>query len=106
MVNHRPGFGGTTAVPLNKRVDTWLEIVPAVLEALGVKHVALMSHSAGTIYAFNTAVRLPHLLYPGGRGFMGCLGEFLRFFSSSLFLRNPRSRLSVCLLHCNQMHIR
>lgn len=63
-------------MPLEQRVETWLEIVPAVLEELKIKHVALMSHSAGTIYAFNTAVKLPHLMYPGGKGFMGCLGEF------------------------------
>jgi hypothetical protein len=49
-----------------------------VLEKLEVEHVALMSHSAGTFYAFNTAVMLPHLLYPG-RGFMACLGMFLSF---------------------------
>lgn len=60
---------------MNKRVDTWLEIVPAVLKALRVEHVALMSHSAGTFYAFNTAVRLPHLMYPGKGAFMACLGE-------------------------------
>lgn len=73
---YRPGFGGTTAVTLEKRVQTWLQIVPVVLGVLRVKYVALMSHSAGTIYAFNTAAKLPHLLYPGGKAFMGCLGEF------------------------------
>jgi pimeloyl-ACP methyl ester carboxylesterase len=73
---YRPGFGGSTPVPLDQRVNTWLEIVPAVLEKLEVKYVALMSHSAGTFYAFNTAVMLPHLLYPG-RGFMACLGMLL-----------------------------
>jgi hypothetical protein len=57
------------------RVQTWLQVVSAVLGELRVKHVALMSHSAGTIYAFNTAARLPWLTYPEG-GFMGCLGEF------------------------------
>jgi hypothetical protein len=62
-------------VPLDKRVQTWLEIVPAVLGHLEVDHVALMSHSAGTIYAFNTAVRLSHLLYPG-RPLMACLGTY------------------------------
>lgn len=64
---------------MDKRVDTWLEIVPAVLEELGVKHVALMSHSAGTFYAFNTAVRLPHLMYPGKGALMACLGEFAAY---------------------------
>ena len=86
---YRPGFGGTTAVALDKRVQTWLEIVPAVLEVLKVKYVALMSHSAGTIYAFNTAVKLPHLLYPGGKGFMGCLGEFFVSLSSFFLLAVP-----------------
>jgi surfactin synthase thioesterase subunit len=75
FVIHRPGFGGTTTVPLEKRVNTWLEIVPAVLKHLKVEHVALLSHSAGTIYAFNTAVKLSHLLYPG-RPFMACLGMY------------------------------
>lgn len=88
--DYRPGFGGTTAVALDKRVQTWLEIVPVVLEVLRVKYVALMSHSAGTIYAFNTAVRLPHLLYPGGKGFMGCLGMCFSFLCS-------RFLFSLCL---------
>jgi hypothetical protein len=87
LMIHRPGFGGSTAVPLHKRVQTWLEIVPAVLQYLEVDHVALLSHSAGTIYAFNTAVKLSHLLYPG-RPFMACLGmycllhHYLMFYSS------------------------
>jgi hypothetical protein len=34
----RPGFGGSTPVPLDQRVNIWLEIVPAVLEKLEVKH--------------------------------------------------------------------
>jgi pimeloyl-ACP methyl ester carboxylesterase len=82
----RPGFGGSTPVPLDQRVNIWLEIVPAVLEKLEVKHVALMSHSAGTFYAFNTAVMLPHLLYPG-KGFMACLGMllFLPFLLNLLY---------------------
>ncbi|KEQ75219.1 hypothetical protein M436DRAFT_25653, partial [Aureobasidium namibiae CBS 147.97] len=83
VIIDRPGFGGTTAVALDKRVQTWLEIVPAVLKVLRVKRVALMSHSAGTIYAFNTAVRLPHLMYPGGKAFMGCLAPWVHPTHSS-----------------------
>lgn len=60
---------------MEERVKIWLEIVSAVLEKLQVKKVALMSHSAGTIYAFNTAVGLSHLLYPGEKAFMACLGK-------------------------------
>jgi pimeloyl-ACP methyl ester carboxylesterase len=94
-MEYRPGFGGSTTVELDKRVQTWLEIVPAVLDKLQVEKVALMSHSAGTIYAFNTAVRLPHLLYPGGKAFMACLGmlysllSILRFLSVPPFLFSP-----------------
>ncbi|KAJ8612336.1 hypothetical protein MRB53_037546 [Persea americana] len=60
----RPGFGGSTPVPVPQRVDVWLETVPAVLAALDVEHVALVSHSAGAIYLMNTLVRLPHVLHP------------------------------------------
>jgi hypothetical protein len=85
-MDYRPGFGGSSAVALDKRVQTWLEIVPAVLKYLNVQHVALLSHSAGTIYAFNTAVKLSHLLYPG-KPFMACLGTLflplLLLFSTS-----------------------
>ncbi|KAI4735399.1 hypothetical protein E4T50_14090 [Aureobasidium sp. EXF-12298] len=82
-MENRPGFGGSTAVTLEERVKIWLEIVPAVLEKLHVEKVALMSHSAGTIYAFNTAVRLPHLLYPGEKAFMACLAPWVHPTHSS-----------------------
>ncbi|KXJ96209.1 hypothetical protein Micbo1qcDRAFT_231293 [Microdochium bolleyi] len=61
----RPGFGGTTPVPsVDDRVKSWLRIVPALLEHLGIRHVALLSQSAGTIFALNTLLHLPHLLHP------------------------------------------
>ncbi|THY02793.1 hypothetical protein D6D03_04835 [Aureobasidium pullulans] len=60
----RPGVGGSTPVPLDQRVQVWLEAVPAVLEHLGVKTISLLSHSAGAIYAINTLLLLPHLLHP------------------------------------------
>lgn len=70
----RPGFGGSTGVKVDQRVSTWLEAVPAVLGYLKVKNVAVVSHSAGTIYAINTVVRLSHLLCPE-RSFVACFGE-------------------------------
>ncbi|THY13804.1 hypothetical protein D6D01_08267 [Aureobasidium pullulans] len=60
----RPGVGGSTPVPLDQRVQVWLEAVPAVLEHLDVKTISLLSHSAGAIYAINTLLLLPHLLHP------------------------------------------
>ncbi|KAK4547187.1 hypothetical protein LTR36_001408 [Oleoguttula mirabilis] len=60
----RPGMGGSTPVPLNIRIDVWLETVPAFLSALGVQHVSLLSHSAGTMYAFNTIYQLRDILDP------------------------------------------
>ncbi|KAF6817583.1 hypothetical protein CSOJ01_02293 [Colletotrichum sojae] len=61
----RPGFGGTSGVPSpGDRVAAWLEIVPALLSHLGVRHVSVAAHSGGTIYALNVALRLRHLLHP------------------------------------------
>ena len=60
----RPGKGGSTAVSLDIRMTVWLETIPALLNALDVRHVSLMSHSAGTMYALNTIYHLRYLLDP------------------------------------------
>ncbi|KAK1654625.1 hypothetical protein BDP81DRAFT_389693 [Colletotrichum phormii] len=60
----RPGFGGTTHVDAQDRVRLWLEIVPALLAHLSIRHVSLAAHSGGTIYALNTILHLRHLLSP------------------------------------------
>ncbi|KAI2637753.1 hypothetical protein GGS26DRAFT_588123 [Hypomontagnella submonticulosa] len=60
----RPGFGGTTNVPPADRVRVWLEIVEALLQHLGIKHVAVVGYSGGAIYAMNVLLRLRHLLHP------------------------------------------
>ncbi|KAI1077151.1 hypothetical protein F5B20DRAFT_553347 [Whalleya microplaca] len=60
----RPGFGGTSEVDARDRVRVWLEIVPALLEHLGIQHVAIVCHSGGTVYALNTLLYLRHLLHP------------------------------------------
>ncbi|KAJ8070848.1 hypothetical protein OCU04_001211 [Sclerotinia nivalis] len=61
----RPGFGGSTAVPLRNRLPVYLETIPLLLDHLNIKHVSLASHSAGTIYALNIIARLPHIICPG-----------------------------------------
>ena len=38
--------------------------MPKVLKAIGIKHVALMSHSAGTIYNLNLLWHYRGILHP------------------------------------------
>lgn len=60
----RPGMGHSTDVRLAQRVTTWIEVAPRLLAHLQIKHVALASHSAGTIYLLNTLVRCREILDP------------------------------------------
>ncbi|KAI1381278.1 hypothetical protein F4677DRAFT_120982 [Hypoxylon crocopeplum] len=60
----RPGFGGTSKVEMQDRVRVWLEIVPALLQHLGIAHVSIAAHSCGAVYAVNTLLHLRHLLHP------------------------------------------
>ncbi|KAF7554440.1 hypothetical protein G7Z17_g2907 [Cylindrodendrum hubeiense] len=64
LVVDRPGMGKSTDVPLPQRVPIWVELVPQLLEHLGIKHVALVSHSAGTMYLLNTLYRCRDILHP------------------------------------------
>lgn len=57
-------MGGSTDVPLVQRISTWVELVPRLLAHLGIQHVALASHSAGTLYLLNTLYHCRDLLYP------------------------------------------
>ncbi|RAK95809.1 alpha/beta fold hydrolase [Aspergillus ibericus CBS 121593] len=60
----RPGIGGSTPVPVAKRVTIWLEAVAAVLKHLSIPHVIPLSHSAGTIYILNLLSQRRDLLWP------------------------------------------
>ncbi|KPM42940.1 hypothetical protein AK830_g3636 [Neonectria ditissima] len=64
VVVDRPGMGKSTDVPLHQRVPVWIELVPQLLDHLGIKHVSLASHSAGTIYLMNTLYHHRALLRP------------------------------------------
>ncbi|CAI7596061.1 unnamed protein product [Penicillium bialowiezense] len=64
LVVDRPGMGNTTDVPLAQRVPVWVEIVPKILAHLGIQHVALASHSAGTFYLLNTLYSCREILDP------------------------------------------
>ncbi|KAJ5788668.1 hypothetical protein N7457_003658 [Penicillium paradoxum] len=64
VVVDRPGMGNSTDVPLAQRVSVWVETVPRLLAHLGIQHVALASHSAGTIYLLNTLYCCRDILHP------------------------------------------
>lgn len=57
-------MGHSTDVPLKQRVTVWIEVVPPLLAHLQIDHVALASHSSGTIYLLNTLVRCRGILDP------------------------------------------
>ncbi|KAE9373215.1 alpha/beta-hydrolase [Stipitochalara longipes BDJ] len=60
----RPGFGASTPVPLNQRIPTFLETIPALLTHLSIPHISIVSHSAGTHFALNLLSAHPELLSP------------------------------------------
>ncbi|KAE8392932.1 Alpha/Beta hydrolase protein [Aspergillus alliaceus] len=64
LVVDRPGMGDSTDVPLDQRLPIWLELVPRLLTHLGIEHVALVSHSLGTIYLLNTLFYCRQYLHP------------------------------------------
>lgn len=68
-------MGHSTDVPLAQRVNTWIEVVPRLLEHLQIDHVALAAHSAGTIYLLNTLIRCRGILDPN-RPFIALIGMF------------------------------
>ena len=81
----RPGLGGTPSVDIEHRVQTWLEIVPALLDHLHLKHLALVSHSAGTIYLLNTVLHLRHVLHPT-RPYVAMLAPWVHHSDTSSIL--------------------
>lgn len=61
----RPGFGGTNLdVAPGDRIAVWLEIVEALLQHLGIRHVSVVGYSCGSVYAMNVLLHLRHLLHP------------------------------------------
>lgn len=49
---------------IDTRMRVWLETVPALLQRLDVKHVSMVTHSAGTVYTLNTLFHHRSLLDP------------------------------------------
>lgn len=66
-------MGHSTEVPLSVRVSTWVRTVPLLLAHLDIKHVALVSHSAGAMYLLNTLHHHRDILHPD-QPFVALLG--------------------------------
>ncbi|EMC94408.1 hypothetical protein BAUCODRAFT_35628 [Baudoinia panamericana UAMH 10762] len=94
----RPGMGGSTLCPLNIRIKVWLETVPALLKKLNVKHVSLVSHSAGTMYLLNTMYYLRDILDPNAP-YVALAGPFANKEHTHATLPSLGSRLPISWLH-------
>ncbi|CAN8096731.1 unnamed protein product [Discula destructiva] len=75
LVVDRPGMGRSTDVPLAQRISIWVELVPSLLQHLGVERVSLVSHSAGTMFLLNTLHHCRNLIDPD-RPFVALLAPF------------------------------
>lgn len=75
----RPGFGGSTSVAINVRMRVWLETVPALLQRLNVRSVAIVTHSAGAVYTLNTLFHYRSLFDPKAP-YVAFLGLLFFFF--------------------------
>jgi pimeloyl-ACP methyl ester carboxylesterase len=62
IVPDRPGLGGSTPVAVTQRIPVWLEMVPVLLQHVGIETVTLVAHSSGAIYLFNTLYYLPQIV--------------------------------------------
>lgn len=70
------GIGQSSNVPIESRMSIWLELVPKLLAHLEITSVSLLSHSAGTLYLFNTLYACRHLLSPT-KPYAALLGEYI-----------------------------
>ena len=66
-------MGNSTIVPIEERVRVWVKLVPHLLAHLAIDHVALLSHSSGTIYLLNTLYHCREILHPE-RPYIALLG--------------------------------
>lgn len=75
-------MGRSTNVPLEQRIPVWIELVPYLLQHLGIRHVSLASHSAGTMFLLNTLQDCRDVLHPD-RPFVALLGMSFHVASTS-----------------------
>ncbi|KZO98786.1 alpha/beta-hydrolase, partial [Calocera viscosa TUFC12733] len=66
----RPGMGGTERCSIDERLEVSAQHVASVLEYLGIKKVALLSHSAGALYIMHLLANHPMLFGPSPRVYL------------------------------------
>ncbi|PSK46024.1 hypothetical protein B9Z65_4992 [Elsinoe australis] len=93
----RPGFGGSMLVHLNLRMRVWLETIPILLEKVQVKHVNIVTHSAGTMYTLNTLCKLRSILDPKAP-YVAFLAPYVPFVHSGATLPSVASKLPVAMI--------
>ena len=86
-------MGGSTPVPLAIRMATWLEIVPALLTHLGLEHVHLLAHSAGTTYLLNTLLAQRNGILNEKETFVGIMGPWVHNEHSKVAMLNLAAKL-------------
>ena len=86
-----PGMGNTAEVPIDQRIPIWLELVPKLLSHLSIDHVALLSHSSGTIYLLNTLYHCRDILHPE-RPYVAFLGILPLPIAYQTYLTKPYQR--------------
>jgi len=78
-------------------MKVWLETVPTLLQKTNVKHVSLVTHSAGGVYTFNTLVALRHILDPKAP-FVGLLAPWVPTTLSNAPLTSLASKLPASVI--------
>ncbi|KAJ4147064.1 hypothetical protein LMH87_001616 [Akanthomyces muscarius] len=98
-VSKRFGIGQSTDVPIAQRISTWVEVVPKLLAHLDIPHVALASHSAGTIYLLNTLYSCRQILSPT-RPYAVLMAPFVDIRHSGVKLLQAAQLLPSTVLGC------
>ncbi|UNI15511.1 hypothetical protein JDV02_002039 [Purpureocillium takamizusanense] len=60
----RPGVGGTSEIPAERRMAVWRDVIMALLAHLNIRHVSLGCQSGGTVHALDLLLHHPQVLHP------------------------------------------
>ncbi|KYK59269.1 hypothetical protein DCS_00399 [Drechmeria coniospora] len=93
----RPGIGGTDAVPADKLLETWRDVIPALLQHLGIRHVSIVCQSGGIIYALDAILHNPQILHPS-RPYLAMGGPWVHPSHTSVSTMGFVSGLPISLL--------
>jgi pimeloyl-ACP methyl ester carboxylesterase len=84
-------------VPASRLIQTSRESTAALLEHLGIKHVSIGCHSAGTIYGLDFAVHYPQFLHPS-RPYIAFAAPWVHPSHSGVFHLSLAAKLPASLI--------